>query len=130
MITVNKEALSEATRELQFNETMGAWPNTSVTMPSLAVAPQALQKLVAEKESLAELPMPRHWMRTFFMVHHCLEKQHNEEALARLEVGKSAEALILLGWRAAATMMPGSRSAAVSGLPRWIAARHSCRGSS
>ena len=47
---------------------------------------QALQELVADRDSLAELPMPQHWMRNFFMATLCLEKQLNEEALARLEV--------------------------------------------
>lgn len=34
----------------------------------------------------ADAALPRHWMRSFFLIHVCVEGQENEEALGRLSV--------------------------------------------
>jgi len=60
----------------------------TIELPRTDIEPetQALQHLLADQENLAEVALPRHWMRNFFLAAHCLETQHNQEALSRLQV--------------------------------------------
>ena len=46
----------------------------------------ALAALRGSAELDADAALPRHWMRSFFLAHVCVEGQENEEALGRLSV--------------------------------------------
>ena len=46
----------------------------------------ALAALRGSAELDADTALPRHWMRSFFLAHVCVEGQENEEALGRLSV--------------------------------------------
>ena len=50
-----------------------------------SVALQALQYLCPNIEIVNELDLPCHWMREFFLANLCLDLQHNQEGLSRLQ---------------------------------------------
>lgn len=46
---------------------------------------QALQALCPNPASVANLALPAHWAREFFLAALCLEQQQNQEALSKLQ---------------------------------------------
>lgn len=60
---------------------------SSLSHPHLAAALQALQSVCTDMGSLAQLPLPEHFMRRFFLASLCVDMHHNAEALQHLQVG-------------------------------------------
>ncbi|MEW5301276.1 MAG: hypothetical protein WDW36_004145 [Sanguina aurantia] len=72
-------------QQLQLGEAREALVTAVTLYPCNWSAWQALQALCPNPASVANLALPAHWAREFFLAALCLEQQQNQEALSKLQ---------------------------------------------